>query len=140
MLTLTSALPRQQRRGDCLRGGDRSQLIRKDRTQQPRACLIGARLHRREARKALDDRVVGGLLRIGPDLAEAADRDIDDLWRDGANGLLADAEAISHAGSEVLHKYIGAGGEAQQRITTPRRLQVEDDRALVTVVVEERGG
>ena len=87
----------------------------------------------------MDHWIVSRLCRVWAPLAEAADRDIDDLWGDGTNGLFADAEAVGDAGAEILHEHIGAGGEAQQRLTAAVRLQVKDNRALIAVVVQERG-
>ena len=140
MLALAGALAREQRSGDRLRRGNSCQFVGQNGAQQPRARLIGSRLHRREPRKTLDNGIVGRLLGVRALLAKAADRHIDNARRDGAHGLLADAEPVGNTGAEILHNDIGAGGELQQGLTAARRLQVEHDRALVTVVVEKRGG
>src|SRR6516162_455552 len=137
MLALAGALARQQRRGDRLRGGNRGQFVRQYGPKQPWARLVGARLHRRQSGKTLDHRIVGGLFGIWTHLAKAADRDINDLRRDIANGLLADAEPVGDAGANILHKNVGAGGEPQQGPSSSFRLEIEDDRAFVAVVVEE---
>src|SRR6516164_10962767 len=106
MLALTGALAREECRGDRLRGGDRGQFVGEDRAQQPRTDVVRTGLHRREPCEALDDRVVGRLCRKGPLLAKPADRDIDDFWRDPANRIFADSEALGDTGTEVLDKDI----------------------------------
>src|SRR5260370_36306088 len=139
MLALAGSLARQQRRGDRLRRGDRGQLVGKDGPQQSGTRFVRAGLNRRQPGKALDHRVVSRLCRVWTLLAEAADRDIDDLRRDGADGPLPDPEALGDAGTKVLDKDIGASGKLQQGLAAALRFQVENDRALVAVVVEERG-
>jgi len=116
MLAFAGAFARQQRRGDRLRGGDRGQFVGQDRAQQPRARFVGAGLYRRQPRKSLDHRIVGGLCRVGALFAKAADRDIDDLWRGSANGVLADPQALGDAGAKVLDKDIGAGDQPHQSL------------------------
>src|SRR5262249_9380059 len=72
-------------------------------------------------------------------LAEATDRDVDDLWRNRAHRLLSNTEAVGHPGPEILHEDIGVRGQPQQGLSRGLLLEVEHDRALVAVVVQERG-
>ena len=131
--------PPHQCRGDRLGGRHRGQLVGQDRADEPRALLIGAGLHRGEAREGLHDRVVHGLVGVGPRLAEAVDRHVDDAGRTLADRRLVEAETLDHAGAEVLHQHVGPRGEALDEIDALRRLQVDGDRALVAVEVQERG-
>ncbi len=140
VLALAGALARQERRGDRLRVGDCGQLVGQNGAQHARACVVGAGLDRGEPGKALDQRVVDRPLRIGAHLAKAADRDVDDLGRDGADRRFADAEPVGDAGAEILHKNVRRRGQPHQHPQARRVLQIEDNRALVAVVVEERGG
>src|SRR6202035_2837487 len=100
-----------------------------DRPHQAWARFVRARLDRRQPREALDHRVVGRLLGIGPLFAETADRDIDDLRRYGTNRLLAAPEPLGDAGTEVLDEDIRTGDQPHYGLQPGRSLQVEDDRA-----------
>ena len=51
-----------------------------------------------------------------------------------------DAHAVDHARAEVLDKDVGTRGEALQGLLAALALQIDGDRALVAVVVEEGGG
>ena len=46
-------------------------------------------------------------------------------------------EALRNTGAKVLDEDVGARGKPHQGAQSGRRLQVEDDRALVAVVVQE---
>ena len=81
--------------------------------------------------------IVGGLVGVGALLAEAADRDVDDAGRDRADGGLVEAEPLDHAGPEVLHEHVGAGGQPLDDVGALRGLEVDGERALVAVEVEE---
>jgi hypothetical protein len=140
VLPRRAAGARQQRGGDRLGRDGAGQLVRQDGAHQARRRLVRARLHGGEAAERLDQRVVDRLLGVGPGLAEAADGDVDDAGRRGAHRRLAEAHALGDAGAEVLHEDVGARGQAQQRLHRRRVLQVERDRALAAVVVEEGGG
>ena len=138
MLALAGRRPVQQCGGDRLGGGERRHLVRQDGAHQAGPLLVGARLHGGEARDRLHDGVVGGLGGERPLLAEAADRDIDNVGPDRADVRLADAEPLHHAGAEVLDEDVRRRGEALQQFHAPGMLEVEYDGALVAVVVEER--
>ena len=139
MLALARPLAREQPGGDRLRGDDACELVGQDGAHEPRALLVRARLHRGEAGERLHERIVDGLLRIGADFAEARHRNVDDPRRHGADRVLADPEPLDDAGPEILHEDVGPGGDAQQRRASRVGLQVEHHRALVAIVVQERG-
>ena len=60
--------------------------------------------------------------------------------RNCADGGLADTQPLDHAGAEVLHEHVGAGGEPLHDVGALRGLEVDGERALVAVDVEEQGG
>ena len=60
--------------------------------------------------------------------------------RSARTAVLAEPHPLDHAGAEILDEHIGAGDQTLQCLHPVRRLQVQHDRALVAVVVEERGG
>ena len=131
---------RQQRGADRLGAGVAGQLVGQDGAHQPRPRLVGAGLHGGQPAQALDQRVehrLGGKRTVE---AEAGDGDEDELRVQRAQRLGVEAEARDRAGTEVLDEHIGRGGEPLQRRDAAGRLQVEHDRALVAVVVQERGG
>ena len=111
MLALAGLRRAHQRGGDRLRRRHGGQLVGQHGADEARALLVGAGLHRRQAGEGLHDRIVDRLLRVGPLLAEAVDRDVDDVGRHRADRRLVDAEPLDHAGPEVLHQHVGAGGQ-----------------------------
>ena len=131
--------PPDQRRGDRLGGRHGGELVGQDRADEARALPIGAGLHRGQAGEGLHDRVVHGLVGVRPLLAEAVDRHVDDAGRAPADRRLVDAETLDHTGAKVLHQHIGSRGEALDEIDALRSFQVDGDRALVAVEVQERG-
>ena len=80
-----------------------------------------------------------GFCANGPCFAEAADRDVDDVRAQRADRSLAKAHPVDHPGAKVLDEHVGGGDQPLQRLDPGRRLQVQHDRPLVAVVVEERG-
>ena len=140
MLALAGLEAADEGGGDGLRGGYGGELVGQHRADQARAAVVGAGLHRGEAREGLDDGIVGGLVGVGALLAEAVDGHVDDVGRDFADGGLVEAEPLDHAGAEVLHEHVGAGGEPPDDVGALRSLEVDGERALVAVEVEERGG
>ena len=130
--------PRQQRRRDRLRRVVRRQLVRHDRSHQPRPLPIRPGLDRRQPRHPLDQRIIHRLLRIRPGLPKPADRDIDDLRRHRPHRVLAQPHPLRHPRPEVLHEYVGRPGQPQHRLPRPRLLQVQRHRPLVAVIVQKR--
>jgi hypothetical protein len=140
MLPLPGPLTRQERCGDGLRGHHAGQLVRHDGTHEPRPLMIGAALDAGEARQRLDQRIVHRLLRERPLLAEAADRDVDDVRRQRPHLGFAEAHPLDHPAAEILDEHIRTRDQPLQSLHPVQGLQVQHDRALVAVVVEERSG
>ena len=140
MLALAGACAGEQRRGHRLGCGHGGELVRQDCADEARARIVRPALDRGEARGGLDDGVVDALGGIGAALAEAVDRDIDDGGIDGAHCRLAHTQALHHARPEVLDEHVGVSGEPEDHLAPLRVLQIDGDRALVAVVVDEVGG
>ena len=138
MLARARALAAKQGGADRLRRGDRGQFVGQDGAHQPRALLVGAGLDGRQAAERLDHRIVDRLVRPRAFLAEAGDRQVDDPRIDRRDVIVADAESLDHAGAEVLHEDIGCPGDLQQQVAAAGLLEVDGNRALVAVDVEER--
>src|SRR5262249_14927268 len=81
---------------------------------------------------------VAGAVAVGPVLAVAGDRAVDDPGVGGAHRLVAHAEAIEDAGPEGLQDDVGAGDGPQERLSPLRVLEVQADRALAAGQREEQ--
>ena len=137
VLAAPAALAREQRRGDRLRRGYGGGLVRDDRAHHARP-PVRLGLDRGQSGERLDHRVVHALVCVGPGLAEAADRDVDDVRTELPHGVLAQAHALDRAGTEVLDEHVAARDQPPQRVETGRRLEVDRERALAAVRGEER--
>ena len=84
--------------------------------------------------------VVAGAVAVGAVLPVAGDRAVDEPGVLLAQPLVADAEAVHHAGAEALHQHVGLAHEPQQHLAPLLALEVEADRALVAVEREEQRG
>ena len=73
-----------------------------------------------------------------PVLPVAGDRAEDDLRVDGAHRLVADAEAVEHAGPEGLEHDVVLAHEREQQLAPGVLLEVDADRALVAVQREKQ--
>ena len=71
-------------------------------------------------------------------LAEAVDRDVDQIGANSSEGRLVEAEPTGDAGSEVFHEEVGGGHQAVNDVAPLRALQVDGDGALAAVHREER--
>jgi hypothetical protein len=138
--SIDRSFPREQRRRDRLGDGEAGQLVGQDCAHQRRAALVRARLHRGQARKRLDQWVEDRLAGVGSGIAEAGDRGVDDAGPDRSGVLVSQPQPLDHAGAEVLQHHIGPGDQPFQGGQAIGMLQIEGDRALVAVVIEERGG
>ncbi len=107
----------------------------------------GARLHRRLVGKAgrVDDaahrlhyQVHGWIVPIGPRLAVAGARAVDQARIDLVQIGRTDPEAFGDAGREVLHQDVGARHHLAQEVAALLYLQIERDRLLVGVQHGER--
>src|SRR5215475_13764355 len=72
-------------------------------------------------------------------LSEAGNRDIDDIWLEGADVFVSDLPLVQRARSKVLQYNISAAGELAEDILSTRMMEVERNRFLVAVNAEERG-
>ncbi len=135
-LALAGLVGAQDRRDDAEGAGDRRHDV----------ADAGADLHRRvlvgpgdghDAAHRLADHVVGRKVRIGAlagaDVAEAADRGVDQLRVARVQRLVAEAQAIHDAAAVVLDHRIGIVAELQDEFAAGRRLEVDGDRLLVAV-------
>ena len=120
MLALARALAGEQRGGDGLCCGHAGKLIGQYRADETGAHIVGTALDRREAGGRLDDRIVDPLVRVGPGLAEAIDRDVDDPWVYGPDVGLADPQSLDHARPEILDEDVGMRGKADHRVAPAR--------------------
>ena len=98
-----------------------------------------------EPQQAPEPEVVGvvtGTLGVGPRLAIARDRAVDDPRVDLSQGLVADAEPVENAGPKALEHDVVMRGQAQEGVAAGVGLQVDADRALAAVErqVERRAG
>ena len=71
---------------------------------------------RHDARHALDHEVIARPLGIGPVLAEAGDRAIDELRVDGFQAVIVEAIFLQAAHLEVLDHHIGLGRQAADEL------------------------
>ena len=89
------------------------------------------------AAHALSHDVEGGPVAVGAlagaRVAEAAHRGVDQGGPAGAQGFVAEADALHDPGAKVLDQGIGAVDQPQRHAAVPLVAQVEDDAALVAV-------
>src|SRR6266446_48563 len=111
VLALAGALTCKEGRSDRLSCKDRCRLVGNNGADHLRPASLGVRLKVREARQALDDRVVDSLPGIGPALADPADRDIDQPRVQIAQCRLAEAETLHGPRTKVLHQHVGTGDQ-----------------------------
>ena len=82
--------------------------------------------------------VVAGAVAVGPVLAVAGDRAVDEPRVLLAQPLVADPEPVHHAGAEALEQHVGLAHEPQQHLAPRLALEVDADRALVAVQRQEQ--
>src|SRR5581483_2874288 len=92
-----------------------------------------------ESGEGLDHGVVNALVGVGAALAEAADRDIDEVGPDRAHRGLTDTHPLGHAGAEILHEEVRALYQPPEHFKPTWIVKVEHDRALVAVDHREGG-
>ena len=80
---------------------------------------------------------MGGFLHVGPGLAKGRQRGIDHAGIARPHLLVADAQAIDHAGPEGLDHHIGALSQAQGHLQTMRMLEVELHAFLAAMGIGE---
>ena len=102
-----------------------------------RHAVAGLRHQRRQRGGALDQIVIGGLRGIGPVLAEAEHAGIDQARIDLRDDVVAELQPRHRLRPHVVDQHIGRRDQPQHRVAARRLLQVEADRALAAVGVEE---
>ena len=86
---------------------------------------------------ALGDQVEAAALGVGPGTAEARDLAVDQARVGLPEALVAQPQALHGALAVVLDDDVGVGQEAARDLLATRRLQVDNDAALVTVHHQE---
>ena len=81
--------------------------------------------------------VVARAVAVRAVLPVTGDRAVDETGILLAQALVADAEAVEHAGAEGLEQHVVLAGQAQQHVAPALVLEVDPDRALVAVEREE---
>ena len=132
MLAAPVAEAVDERGADAAEGHERRREIGGG-ARHPRWGIAGVAGERHQAAHALGDGVVAGLLRERPRLAEARDRRVDDGGVGGADGCIAQAEPLGHAGQEVLDEHVGLAGQLEGQARALGLLEVHRDAALVAV-------
>ena len=90
-----------------------------------------------DAAAGLRDHVEGEVLLVGAALAEALDLAVDDRRVERSDDVGAEAEPLDRAGGEILHQHVGLGGQVLDQLQALRVLQVDGDRLLVGVEIQE---
>ena len=133
MLAAEAALASEQRSGDRLHGVHRSDLVGRSHPDELRLAVGSVGLHRGQARVGLDHRVVGTLGRIRPGGPETGQRRVDEIVTAFAQRFVAEAEAVHHAGTEVLDDDVGPTGQLPGDLAPAFGVEADRDRALATV-------
>ena len=84
--------------------------------------------------------IVGRLVAKRAAVAVAGNRGVDEPGVAAGEGLPAVAEAVHHAGTEVLHEDIAGGQDRVENLSVVRALEVERDAFLVAVECHEIPG
>ena len=139
VFALARAFAPHERRADCAKGqgprehvGNESAAL--ERTVQP--ALVAHRRHVVTAGSMQDRRVTGPSGRNAR-LAVAGNRAVDDPRIDCRKGFVVEAQALHHAGTEVLRDHVGPGGEVQRELAAFRIFHVEHDALLARIEAAE---
>src|SRR5580704_16205356 len=98
MLAIAGAFAREQRGSDRLRRSQRGDFVRNDEAHHLRTSGFVVGLDRGEPGERLDHRIVDALFDIRSLLAEAADRNVDEIWFEAPQLGLADTHPFGAAG------------------------------------------
>ena len=85
----------------------------------------------------MNDLVIGGQIAHRAGLAKARYGAVDQPGVFRAQGLIAHAQPVHHAGAEVFHQHIGPGHKALQDRLATRVLEVQRQRPLARVLRQE---
>ena len=135
-LAFSAPLAMKERHQDHLDRDQAHGLVRHDHRQVARlaGCAV---VERRDPRGTLDDRIVGGLTAITPVLAEAEHATVDHLRIDRLHVVVRKLHARHRVRPHVPDEHVRLRGELHQRVVAGCLLQVEHDRALVPVQMQE---
>ncbi len=135
-LAAAGFLARQQ--GDRNGVGDRQRgdLVGQDGRRVAR--LAADRHQGGDAGLALDDVVIGRLAAIGPAVAVAVQRRIDQARIARAHRLMREAELFDLLRPHRMHENVGAGDQPPQRVRGRGLLEIEHQRALAAVEPHEQ--
>src|SRR2546430_952099 len=127
LLTPARALPGDERGEDPRRHEEdrphaRHRHVQEDRPRPP------PRLLPLLARRRLHERVVAGAVREAVPGRVRRHRAVHEAGELGVQRVVADAEAVHHAGAEALDEHVGGGGELAQGVDAAVGLQVARDR------------
>ena len=89
------------------------------------------------ARHRLHDRVVDGAVGVGARRSVTRHRAVDDVRIHGSGPLPPDAPAFHHPGAHVLHDDVAVGDQVEHEVATGVLLDVDLDRLLPPVVVDD---
>jgi hypothetical protein len=101
---------------------------------------VGLAGDRHQAGHALDDEIVAGAMGIGPGLAEAGDRAIDQPRVHRREAVVVEPVFRQPADLEVLDHHIGAGDQVADLRLAVRRAEIDHPRGLAAVGGMEIGG
>ncbi len=132
--------PREQCRGDRLRGGVRGRLVADECPVERRLAGRRVALHARQAGGGLDHVVVHPSAAVRPVLSVAGDRGVDEVGIDRLHVVVAEPESVHRSGPEVLDEHVGVLDELADEVGSGGLLEVDDDRAFPAVVVREDAG
>ena len=131
---------REQRGGDRLGGGQRRHLVADERAEQRGLSVARIGLNTGQTGGGLDHVVVHTMTARRSVGAVSADAAIDEAGVHGPQVLVSDPQSFDGTGTEVLDHHVGGGGELLQERDAFGLLQVDDDRTLPAIVVEEDSG
>ena len=92
-----------------------------------------------DAAHGLEQGIEARPLLVGTVGAEGGDGGIDEARVDGAEVLVTHAQPVAYAGPHVLHRDVGAPGQAVDEGAPVRRFEIHRDRALAPVPAVEAG-
>ena len=136
-LPLARPLPREQGGDGCMRAELRADFVANRGIDEFRHAAAAA-LHIRHDRHALNDIIIGRALGVRSLLAKADQRHIDQLRVGIPAVVIPQAQSFHRRRPHRCHQHIRRLHQFQQRIPARRVFQVQQDRALVAVGVEEK--
>ena len=132
----SGALAPVEREADRLGGDQPGDVVGHHHGNEPR--LAGGAVQCcRNAGDTLDHRVVGRRVVVAPALAEPDDHAVDEPRIDVAETRRVETGALQPPGAHVGHEHVGARDQPAHGVEPVRMLEIQTDRALVAVEVQE---